>query len=80
MDRTCCMRQTWNGGERRAGRNSARALCRQNQEGRYGLIPRTNNGLERSSYLNKIFGADLGSPLPGKGAKKGYMYYLQYLH
>lgn len=29
-----------------------------------------NNGLGRSPYLNKIFGVGLGSPLPGKGAKK----------
>lgn len=67
-------------GKGRAGRNSARALCRRNQEGRYGLIPGTNTGLEQSPYLNNIFGAVLGSPLPAKGAKKGYMYYVQYLH
>lgn len=57
-------------GKGRAGRNSAGALRRRNQEGRCGLIPGPNNGLGRSLTLKKIFGAGLGSPLPGKGARK----------
>lgn len=57
-------------GKGRAGRNSARALCRRNQEGRYGLIPGPNNGLGRSPYLNKIFGAGLGSPFLGRARRE----------
>lgn len=57
-------------GKGRAGRNSARALCRRNQEGRYGLIPGPNNGLGRSPHLNKIFGAGLGSPFLGRARRE----------
>lgn len=40
----------------RAGRNSARAFCRQNQEGRYGLIPGPSTGLDNlHSYKEYIW-------------------------
>lgn len=79
VDRRCCVRQIRNGGGKggRAGRNSARAFCRRNQEGRYSLISGPINGLGRPPSPNKIFGAGLGCYLPRKSAKKDRMYYVQ---
>lgn len=57
-------------GKGRAGRNSARALCRRNQEGRYSLIPGPNNGLGRSPYVSRILELVLVALFLGRARRK----------